>query len=110
MNFCKEKHINISGPALGRPKKDDKRDRKAEYIDLCDRNAVEGKFGEGKRAHGLSRILAKLKETSECVINTAFLVLNLNKRLRSLLRLFLEKFLDLSEIKKCKFSIEIRVC
>lgn len=110
LNFCKEKHIRISGPALGRPKKDDKRDRKAEYIDLCDRNAVEGKFGEGKRAHGLSRIFAKLKETSECVINTAFLVLNLNKRLRSLLQLFLEKLLDLSKIKKCKFLIEIRVC
>lgn len=110
LNFCKESHIRISGTALVRPKKDDARDRKAEYIDLCDRNAVEEKFGEGKRAHGLNRIFAKLKETSECVINTAFLVLNLNKRLRSLLQLFLEKLLDLSEIKKCKFLIEIRVC
>ena len=110
LNFCKENHIRISGPALGRPKKDDTRDRKAEYIDLCDRNAVEGKFGEGKRAYGLSRIFAKLKETSECVINAVFLVLNLNKRLRSLLQLFLEKLLNLSEIKKCKFLIEIRVC
>lgn len=36
-------------------------------------------FREGKRASGLNRILAKLKETSECVINTAFLALNLNK-------------------------------
>lgn len=110
LNFCKENHIRISGPALGRPKKDDTRDRKAEYIDLCDRNAVEGKFGEGKRAHGLNRIFAKLKETSECVINAAFLVLNLNKRLRSLLQLFLEKLVDLFEIKKCKFLIEIKVC
>ena len=80
------------------------------YINLCDRNAVEGKFGEGKRAHGLNRIFAKLKETSECVINTAFFVLNLNKRLRSLLQLFLEKLSNLYEIKKYEFLIEIRVC
>jgi hypothetical protein len=39
---------------------------------LCDRNAVEGKFGKGKRAHGLNSIFAQLKETSGCVINTAF--------------------------------------
>lgn len=45
---------------------------KVEYIDLCDRNAVEGKFGEDKRAYGFSRIFAKLKETSECVINVVF--------------------------------------
>ena len=110
LSYCKENNIRISGPALGRPKKDDTRDRKAEYIDLCDRNAVEGKFGEGKRAHGLNRIFAKLKETSECVINTAFFVLNLNKRLRSLLQLFLEKLSNLYEIKKYEFLIEIRVC
>lgn len=110
LSYCKENNIRISGPALGRPKKDDTRDRKAEYIDLCDRNAVEGKFGEGKRAHGLNRIFAKLKETSECVINTAFLVLNLNKRLRSLLQLFLEKLLNLFQFEKYNFSMKIRVC
>lgn len=60
--------VEISVPALGRPKKDDTRDKKAEYIDLCDMNVVEGKFGENKRAYGLNRIYAKLKETSECVI------------------------------------------
>lgn len=110
LSYCKENNIRISGPALGRPKKDDTRDKKAEYIDLCDRNAVEGKFGEGKRAHGLNRIFAKLKETSECVINTAFLVLNLNKRLRSLLQLFMEKLLNLFQFEKYNFSILIRVC
>lgn len=110
LSYCKENKIRISGPALGRPKKDDTRDRKAEYIDLCDRNAVEGKFGEGKRAHGLNRIFAKLKETSECVINTAFLVLNLNKRLRSLLQLFMEKLLNLFQFEKYNFSMKIRVC
>lgn len=110
LSYCKENNIRISGPALGRPKKDDTRDRKAEYIDLCDRNAVEGKFGEGKRAYGLNRIFAKLKETSECVINTAFLVLNLNKRLRSLLQLFLKKLLNLFQFEKYNFSMKNRAC
>jgi IS5 family transposase len=77
---------------------------------LCDRNAVEGKFGEGKRAYGLNRIFAKLKETSECVINTAFLVLNLNKRLRSLLQLFLKKLLNLFQFEKYNFSMKNRAC
>ena len=77
---------------------------------MCDRNAVEGKFGECKRAHGLNRIFAKLKETSECVINTAFLVLNLNKRLRSLLQLFLKKLLNLFQFEKYNFSMKIKAC
>ena len=60
-------------------------DKKQEYIDICDRNCVEGKFGEGKTAYGLDRIAARLKETSNCVIGMIFLVMNLNKRLRNLL-------------------------
>jgi hypothetical protein len=87
--YCKEHGISITGPALGRPKKDTKIDKKQEYIDMCDRNCVEGKFGEGKTAYGLDRIAARLKNTSECVIRIIFLVMNLNKRLRNLLCQFL---------------------
>ena len=35
LNFCKEHGIRLSGPALGRPKKDDQPDRKQNYIDEC---------------------------------------------------------------------------
>ena len=89
LNYCKINGIRLSGPNLGRPRKDNYYDKKIEYIDLCDRNEVEGKFGEGKRKYGLNRILTKLKETSECVINIAFIVSNLNKRLRSLIKVIL---------------------
>ena len=89
LNYCNERNIHITGPALGRPKKDRRVDKKQEYIDICDRNCVEGKFGEGKTAYGLDRIAARLKNTSECVIGIIFLVMNLNKRLRSLLCQFL---------------------
>jgi len=88
--YCKEHNISITGPALGRPKKDVKADKKQEYIDMCDRNCVEGKFGEGKTAYGLDRIAARLKNTSECIIGIIFLVMNLNKRLRNLLCEFID--------------------
>ena len=89
--FCTSKGIRISGPKLGRPKKDVTIDKAQEYKDSGIRNAVEGKFGEGKTAYGLNRIKAKLKETSETVINLAFWVMNINKRLRLLLHFFLCK-------------------
>jgi hypothetical protein len=89
--FCKESGIRLTGSALGRPTKDaekNKRYRKREYIDICDRNAVEGTFGTGKTTYGLGRIAARLEETSICVIGVCLLVMNLQKRLRSLLRFF----------------------
>lgn len=88
LNFCKEKGIKITGPALGRPKKDAVVDKKAQYQDICDRNCVEGKFGEGKTAYGLGRIAARLENTSVCVIKLCFLVMNINKRMRILLMKF----------------------
>lgn len=51
-------------------------------MDARERNAVEGKFGEGKRTYGLARIMTRLRETSETVISMQLLVLNLEKRLR----------------------------
>jgi hypothetical protein len=85
--WCKERGIQITGPALGRPPKDKeitKEAKKQEYQDICDRNIVESEFGVGKRAYGLNRIMAHLPETSFCVIGVALLCMNLAKRLRSL--------------------------
>jgi len=77
--------IRLSGPPLGRRPKDAaihrsqiKQWREDERI----RNAVEGKFGEGKLAYGLDRIRTKLRETSETTISLVFLVMNLQKLLR----------------------------
>ncbi len=86
--WCKERDIQLTGPALGRPSKNAEQAKKAkkqEYQDICDRNIVEGEFGVGKRCYGLNRIMAHLPETSFCVIGIALLCLNLAKRLRSLL-------------------------
>ena len=104
LNYCKINGIRLSGPNLGRPRKDNYYDKKTEYIDLCDRNEVEGKFGEGKRKYGLNRILTKLKETSECVINIAFIVSNLNKRLRSLIKIILNFILKFICNEECNYK------
>lgn len=87
LDFCKEHGIRLSGPKLGRPVADavlKKAEKKIERQDARERNAVEGKFGEGKRKYGLSRVYARLKETAECVIAMQFLVMNLEHRLRVL--------------------------
>ena len=85
--WCKDRGIQLTGPALGRPPKNAEQTRTAkrqEYQDICDRNIVEGEFGTGKRAYGLNRIMAHLPETSFCVIGVALLCMNLTKRLRTL--------------------------
>jgi hypothetical protein len=81
-DYCKEKGIRMSGPPLGRPPKNQAANKKIEYQDSCDRNSVEGKFGEGKRGYGLSRIMAKRSDTSETSIQMNLIVMNLSQRLR----------------------------
>ena len=66
-----------------------KEQRFLERQDSSERNAIEGKFGEGKRRYSLARIMARLKETSESVICLQFLVMNLEHRLRVILFYFL---------------------
>ena len=87
--FCKERSIRLSGPALGRPKAEEKNEQmKMAREDSAERNAIEGKFGEGKRKYGMNRIMARLKATSESVIGLQFLVMNL----KHLLRVFCDLF------------------
>ena len=91
LQFCKQHDIRLSGPPLGRPTTDlelRKEQHRQERKDSGIRNAVEGKFGEGKRFYGLNRIMARLKDTSETVIAMQILVMNLERRLRVLLAYF----------------------
>lgn len=91
LRFCKKHNIRLSGPPLGRPPKDEKLLRemeRQERKDIGERNAVEGKFGEGKRFYGLGRIMARLRETGETVVSMQLLVMNLEKRLRLDLLIF----------------------
>jgi hypothetical protein len=96
LQYCKNLGIRLSGPKLGRPSKDKQESsiqKQIEYQDALDRNAVEGKFGEGKRAYGLGLIRARLQETSETVIALQFLIMNLEKILRDTFFSFFHLFI-----------------
>jgi len=83
--YCKKLGIRLSGPRLGRPPKDKQKNRQQRQIerqDASERNRIEGKFGEGKRAYGLGLISTCLQSTSETEIALGILVMNLSKALR----------------------------
>jgi hypothetical protein len=86
--YCKKHGIRLSGPPLGRPPSQPEKQREVRiqaHQDELDRIAIEGKFGQGKRRFSLSRVMCKLAETSETAIAVAFIVMNLEKWLQSLL-------------------------
>lgn len=85
LKYCKGLGIRLSGPKLGRPTAESQEvNRKQERQDAAERNAIEGKFGEGKRRYGLGLIRAKGAATSLTVIALQFMVMNLERRLRAL--------------------------
>lgn len=77
--YCKLHNIRLSGPALGRPKKDDIRNKKQDYQDECERVEVERRFSLAKRKCGLGLIMTKLEETISHSIAMSVIVLNLRK-------------------------------
>lgn len=87
LRYCNEKGIIMNGPKLGRPPKDKAlyaQQKMLERKEAGERNAIEGKFGEGKRCYGLDRVMTRLSDTSDTTIHLIFLVMNLKKRLRVL--------------------------
>ena len=99
LRFCKERGIRLSGPALGRPKKGEVRNKTQDYRDECERVEVERRFSLSKRKCGMGLVTAKLQETAEHVIAMSILLLNLRRAYPALL-LFFAGF--------CRFSSLIR--
>ena len=79
LSYCKEHGIRLSGPALGRSKKGESRDKAQDYKDECERVEVERKFSLAKRKCGMGLVTAKLQETAAHVLAMSVLVLNLRK-------------------------------
>ncbi len=75
-SFCRENHITMSGPRLGRPAKNRKSTRE-EYQDNTDRIEVERFFSKEKRCNGAGLIMTKLEETTLSSIALSVLVTNL---------------------------------
>ena len=87
LSYCKAHGIRLSGPALGRPKKGETRDKAQDYRDECERVEVERRFSLAKRKCGMGLVTAKLQETAAHVIAMSVLVLNLRKIQHALLRM-----------------------
>ena len=101
--FCREKGIRLSGPALGRPKKNDKPDRKQDYKDICERVEVERKFSLAKLKCGLGKIYTRLAETTESVIAMSILMVNLKKICHDFFAIFSRFSLVVSYHEKLAF-------
>ena len=102
LQYCKERRIRLSGPKLGRPYQDTEKNRerlqeirRQERADERARIPVEGKFGEGKRRYSLSRVMTRLKETSESSNMLVFLVMNLMAVARKRASAFFAEFFDM---------------
>ena len=81
------RHTESDSPALGRPRKDETRDKAQDYRDECERVEVERRFSLAKRKCGMGLVTAKLRETAAHVIAMSVLVLNLRKIQCAILRL-----------------------
>jgi hypothetical protein len=101
--FCKLHHIRLSGPALGRPKKNDNRDKKQDYRDECERVEVERRFSLSKRKCGLGLIVTKLEETISHSVAMSIVVLNLRKIQHAILQLLFDWLLPRSPRKNIAF-------
>lgn len=99
LRFCREHGIRLSGPALGRPKKDEVRDRTQDFLDECERVEVERRFSLAKRKCGLGLIMTKLQETIAHSVAMSILVLNLRKMQCALLQMF-------ARLMRCILSLE----
>ncbi|MBQ9168014.1 MAG: IS5 family transposase [Oscillospiraceae bacterium] len=74
--YCRLHGIRLSGPALGRPKKNHAESKKQEYIDSVDRIEVERSFSLAKRCFGLGLIRTKLETTTRSSISMSIIAMN----------------------------------
>ena len=79
LNYCKTHGLRLSGLALGRPRKDETRDKAQDYRDECERVEVERRFSLAKRKCGMGLVTVKLRETAAHVIAMSVLVLDLRE-------------------------------
>ena len=65
--YLKEHNIRHIGKPLGRASKRELTpyQKSKQRKEQNERNQIEGKFGQGKRAYGMNRIMAKLPQTQE---------------------------------------------
>lgn len=77
--YYREHGIRLSGPSLGRPKKNAGTGKKTEYKDNTDRIAVERAFALAKQKYGLGLITSRLDETTRCSIELSIIAMNVDR-------------------------------
>lgn len=75
----------MSDPALGRPKKAEKIDKKEAYQDNADRIAVERAFALAKHSYDLGLITSKLDTTTRSSIALSNIAMNVDRIARDIL-------------------------
>jgi len=100
--YCKSKGIRLSCPKKG-PKTEEFKEAEREllYKDGCERNAIEGNYGVGKRKYGLALIMTKLYDTTLTAISFGFFVGNMERLLR---------LLSLPSFEIWQFLVFVRWC
>lgn len=110
-SFCQRHGIRLSGPRLGRPKSDPElvaAEKKQFLDDQRQRNAVEGKIGQGKRRYGLGLIREKLSITQGSAIALNVLVMNLQKLLELLFVLFAD-WIQFLLVPRAAWNLHLRL-
>lgn len=90
LRYCREHGIRLSGPALGRPKKDPSADKNLIYTDAVDRIEIERRFSLAKRCYGLGLIRTKLNTTTRSSIWLSVIAMNVSSLTSAILCRFLE--------------------
>lgn len=103
LSFCKLHGIRLSGPALGRPRKDEQRDRRQTYLDQNERIEVERQFSLAKRKCNLGKVKTKLEQTIGFTLAMSIVVLNLRKIQFALLRILSQILKMMRPLQKLAF-------
>ena len=90
LGYCREHGIRLSGPALGRPKKNPSAGKNLIYTDAVDRIEIERRFSLVKRCYGLGLIRTKLDTTTRSSICLSIIAMNISRLAVTLLHKFLE--------------------
>jgi hypothetical protein len=89
--YCKERGIRLSGPALGRHKKDRTWDKKLQFQDNAERIEIERDFSLLKRKFSLGLNRYKTKANTEASISLSIIAMNLDRLMVGALCAFFAK-------------------